>query len=398
MPRAAPLLFCGVLAIASTGCSMAAAGQAQAPMLAALADDDTGKASAVLDRALGVQAGQLPPKKHGFTGLMLAERGTVQIAAGLQHQATDDLRAADKMLDVEDMSLDDTMRHTGMPKGYRHGFHMGWFGALNYPYVPRLHERLMVSPLAMIAYLDLGDDGGARVEARRLDVMIDFATRTSPISRALETRAFSGILAGFAFEQAGELEAACREYRAAFAVADTDITSLVPGGKEPTVCGEPALSLDGKSHRTKPEASGGATVHGELLLVVGYGLVPHAEIMANAQVSSSSPPSADKFDLTGGDDAVERPRIVIDGVEKKGVETLQLADVVRADWDQAKREMGGCSTPLSWSTLPARFVIARVPVTPGMHHVELTVRNVTQKKDLLVPASGYAASSLFVLR
>lgn len=371
------------LALASTGCSMFHAGAAEGPMLSALQDDDTAAAARALDDGLGVDGGRLPAKMRSFTGLMLAERGTVKLAGGLYHQSSDDLRVADRMLDVEDMALDDRMRRTGMPQGLRHAFHMGWLGALNYPYVPRLHERLMVNPLAMIAYLDLGDDQGARVEARRLEAMLAFAERNDPTSASRQTRALSGILAGFAFERAGEMAEACHAYRDAMGVTTNDLTSLVPGGAQPSACAAAPFVGDGEGH---PLARA-TTAEGELLVVVGYGLAPRADM-------KSGDTKTQRYELAPGSDAVETPSIVVDGQPKVGVEVLDLAAVVRADWEEARYN----STPLSWANLPAHFYVARIPVTAGKHHVETTVRAATRKTDLLVPAGGWAATSALVLR
>ncbi|HEX7665047.1 MAG TPA: hypothetical protein VF407_11065, partial [Polyangiaceae bacterium] len=355
-----------VLALAANGCSLFHAGQAEGPMLAGLQNDDMAAASKALDDGLGVEGGKLPREMHSFSGLMLAERGTVDIAAGLHHQATDDLRVADRMLDVEDMALDDTMRHTGMPTNLRHAFHMGWLGALNYPYVPRLHERLMVNPLAMIAYLDLGDDQGARVEARRLEAMIAFAGRNDSTSQSKQTRGLSGILAGFAFERAGEMGEACRQYKEAMASTTFDLTSLVPGGSDPVACSQPSYLNHAWSQ--------GSTI-GEILVVVGFGLAPRADM-------NSADDRTHTYQLAQGSEAFETPVIVVDGDAKSGAEVLNLGGVVHADWEEA----GYNTTPLSWANLPAHFYLTRVTVAPGKHHVETTVRGATRKADLLVPA------------
>lgn len=341
------------------------AGMAQPPMLSALSSDDSAAAIRALDEGMGIANGAEPTKLHAFTGLLLADRGTVRLEAGLFHQATDDFRLADKLLDRKDMELDDIMRHTGMPRSMRHGFHMGWLAALNYPYVPRLHERLMLNALAMTAYLDLGDDANARVEARRLDVMIDFAKRTSPASAALRTRAFSGILAGFAFDRGGESDEALRAYREAVDQAPADVSPLV----------------------TQIPAAPRA----EILIVIAYGIVPHPN-------TDSASPEHPIYELTAAGDGEETPEIVVDGKPRSGIEVLDLTDVVKSDWDQAAKEMGGNGTPLSWAALPSRFVLARVPVAGGRHHVKLAVRGATSEKDLLAPPGSYAMTSLVVMR
>ena len=343
---------------------MMSAGLAQKPMLDALASDDATEAANVLDDAMHTPHGELPAKLHAFTGLLLADRGAVMLSANLPRQATDDFGVADKLLDLKDMELDDIMRKTAMPRTMRHGFHMGWLAALNYPYVPRLHERLMVNALSMLAYLDLGDDANARVEARRLEVMVDFARRTSPYSQAVRTRAFSGILAGFAFDRGDQTDDAMRSYEEARLAATTDVSPLT--GPIP-----PAP-------------------RGEILIVIAYGLVPRPN-------PDSASPEHPIYELMSGVEDSTPAFIGIDGEEKKGIEVLNLAEVVREDWDEATKEMGGNGTPLSWAALPSRYVALRVPVDAGKHRVKLSARGVTRETDLLVPPASYAATSLFVM-
>jgi hypothetical protein len=157
---------------------------------------------------------------------------------------------------------------------------------------------------------------------------------------------------------------------------------LVPGGKEPAACSAPSFVGDGRGHAPADRTAGG-----ELLVVVGYGLVPRAD-------SSSTKEHSQQTELTSGSETIETPVVVVDGTSKDGVDVLDLGAVVHADWEEA----GYNTTPLSWANLPAHVWVARIPVAAGKHQVVMTVRGATRKVDLLVPAGGWAATSAFVLR
>lgn len=51
----------------------------------------------------------------------------------------------------------------------------------------------------------------------------------------------------------------------------------------------------------------------------------------------------------------------------------------------------------SWSTLPARIAFARVPLAPGTHHVDVSVRGVRQRKPVTMQPGGWAVLNLTVL-
>ncbi len=390
MMRATPLLALALL----SGCTLVTAGQVQSPMRDAVASNDLAEADLVLTDALGARDGKLS-EHHSFTNLLLAERGVIRLSADHYKESAIDLGLADKGFDVQDMSDDDLMREFPMSRTSRHAVHMGWVGAPYSPYSPRLHERLMLNGLGMLDYLDSGDAENARVESRRLDVMATFADRLSPQSPSGRTRAFTGILAGFAFDHGGDAASACRAYREAQAVADVDLASLVPGGNDPIAC-----ASDGDTAKKNSAGDAGAS---ELLVVIAYGLVPHAEIPPGQKQETISMGGGRMAlpriaQLVGGSDDAEAPSIEVDGKVRPGVAVLNLAVVVRADFVQATREIGGNTTPFSWSSLPAHFVIDRIAVKPGTHHVRLAVRDATKTLDLQVAPGSFAATSLIVLR
>jgi hypothetical protein len=127
-------------------------------------------------------------------------------------------------------------------------------------------------------------------------------------------------------------------------------------------------------------------------------LVAHEQLPVQPPAAKNAPPQAHWSDLVAGDDADETPIIEVDATPHAGVAVLDLASVVQDDYTQANHEVGGNTTPLSWSSLPAHFVIARVPVSPGSHRVRLAVRGTEKTFDVTVAPGGFAASSLVVLR
>jgi hypothetical protein len=392
------ILKCGIFGyflVFSSGCSLLNAGEVQAPVLDALTDHDPKSADSLLSDALGPPIGKLPDRQHNYTGWLLAQRGVVRLSSESYADSAADLGLADKMFDIQDMREDDFLRGI-TPRITRHANHMGWLGAINAAYTPRLHERLMINGLAMLDYLDLGDSENARVEARRLDVMSIFADRLSPQSSSRRTRAFTGILAGFAFEQEGDDSAACDAYRKAEAASEVDLSALVPGGKDPIACSDDAEEVS----REELASNGNSS---DVLVVVAYGLVPHAELPHEPPktitlYTGQTVQLPQYAQLVGGNDSAEAPSIEVDGKLRIGVSVLNLAGVVQDDFAQATKEIGGNTTPLSWSSLPARFVVDRVSVSPGTHHVRLVVRGETKNVDVVTHAGGFAATSLVVLR
>ncbi len=186
-----------------------------------------------INRELAVKRDdQLPNDLHGDDALMVLNRAAVQQAAGAIANSQRDYEAADKALDFLDLShatVDELGRWLYSDSAGR--------------YVAPAHEKVLLNALNMLNYLEQRDLSGAAVEARRLAVMSRYLqSREGGESEAMKLGA---LLAGFAFERSGNLDEARIWYERAGA----------PG---------PA---------TGPSAESGD--RSELLLVVGWGRVPH---------------------------------------------------------------------------------------------------------------------------
>jgi hypothetical protein len=205
----------------------------------------------------------VPADVQGDNALLLLDRASVQQARREFDLSRRDFQVADKAVDVLDLSQNasDTLAK------YIFSDAAGRYAAPAY-------EKLLINAFNMMNYLELGDLSGARVEARRLSVtrqfLLDKGGRGDSPMFALGAR-----LAGFTLEKSGEVDEALRYYDEA----------LAAGGASPSLDGAVArLSSRGnvRSPRlaeaaARGKAAGAAEGEGEaeLLVVVGYGRVPH---------------------------------------------------------------------------------------------------------------------------
>lgn len=83
------------------------------------------------------------------------------------------------------------------------------------PYTPSRMERLMVPYLAAVDFLQLGDLGGAAVEARRIEALLDRYDEGTARDEIPESSRFLHYLAATIFDAAGDRNAAAVAYRRA---------------------------------------------------------------------------------------------------------------------------------------------------------------------------------------
>lgn len=163
------------------------------------------KALVEVNAALGVdRMDQMPKEKEADTPLLLLERATILQAMGKFKQSARDFQLADKWLDVLDLT-GDTL---GSISKYL-------FSDDAKIYKSPPHEKLLLNTLNMVNYLALGDASGAKVEARRLVINQKYLDGEGEAERSM--LALSSYLAGYAFEVAGDGQAAMRHYGDALA-------------------------------------------------------------------------------------------------------------------------------------------------------------------------------------
>lgn len=193
--RGAPaLLLCAVALLA--GCATYSEQLRRAH--GAAADGDWRAAEKRLDDALGVDSrAELPEQWGSQSALLTLERGVVLQAEQAWRASARDLSAAESHLEIIDLKLDTAGKI---------GSYIYSDSAQKYRAPPI--ERTSLNAVNMLNYLALGDLPGAAVEARRYQVMRDYleSLENHPHGR------FGAYLAGFVFEHLGEPARALRYY------------------------------------------------------------------------------------------------------------------------------------------------------------------------------------------
>jgi uncharacterized protein len=131
--------------------------------------------------------------------LLLLERSTVALATLDYDLVIGDLNVADPLLEILDLSPANA-EQVGQ---YLWSDDVGLYRAPAY-------EKLMVNLVKLACYLTLGDLSGARVEARRLDVLVSYYDGTELADHPVLATAYH--LAGLAMELSGEDDRALRFY------------------------------------------------------------------------------------------------------------------------------------------------------------------------------------------
>jgi hypothetical protein len=359
MPSTLARLFFAAGAAASlAGCSGGFSDRTR-EMRTALDAGDPRRAIAHLNRELGVKAdAERPRRLVGEQALLLLDRATLQQSLAQLANSKGDYEAADKAIDMLDLShgaSDDIGRWVFSDSAGR--------------YVAPPHEKLLVNVLNLVNYLETGDLSGARVEARRMSVTARYLKDRDPRERRPSAALGVGsMLAGFAYEKSGNEEEAQRYYADANAVE----------------WGARAGSDDA-----------------ELLVVVGWGRVPHriaehvpvglALTRASSALAESDREAASKLGAQGLVTWVnyptlapevpldEVPTVTVDGVGVPLDATLDVAAEVRSEWRRIEGDVMAAAITRT---------VARVLVGKAIEGVA----NTSDKKE--VKAVGFLLSLL----
>ncbi len=215
-------------------------------------------ALAKVDKALGVDKPEDLPEPGGEdTNLLLLERATILQALGRYKLSSRDFQVADKKLDVLDLT-NDTAGDIGK--------YLFSDDATVYKAPP--HEKLLINTMNMINYLVTGNAQGAKIEARRFTVNRKYLDGEGEKGKAM--LALGSYLAGFAFEVAGESDAAMRHYGDAFQAGSlpgleraAKQLSLLTGAKDQRLKGSLANPI-GAAKR----------IEAQLLIITQAGMAP----------------------------------------------------------------------------------------------------------------------------
>jgi tetratricopeptide (TPR) repeat protein len=246
-------------------------------MRTALDEGRPREAIAAIDEELDVGSpAELPKALDGDNALLVLDRASIQQSLAEFARSEADYQAADKAIDMLDISHNaaDTLGK------YVFSDDVGRYQAPPY-------EKLLINTLNMVNYLEQGDLDGARVEARRLAVIHTYFKDTlkdagSPVL------GLGGFLAGLTYERSGEIDEALRWYDTAlaypgFSSLRESVRALLPLGayRSPRLRAlEAELPLRDESGAgaptsSSPNANANARADGEIVILVGYGRVPH---------------------------------------------------------------------------------------------------------------------------
>lgn len=388
-----------------------------------------------INGVLGVSsATELPARLGADRALTVLERGVLQQSLERFRESARDLSAAEKEIEVIELTTDP----------------VGTIGRYVYsdsaqPYKALAAERLALNPINLLNYLELGDIEGAAVEARRFQVMREYLETQG---RELGPELLLGsYLAGFVFERLGERDRALRYYEETLERRRLD--SLTTPARRLSLPGSyRGPQLTALLERLPP--SQGEPDTGEILVVVGVGRVPHKEPermpvgLAVGLAGAYATGDVDWLKYGAGKvivypelkdtpSVLGTPRATVDGKPLELEELVDLGALIRAEYEQLKpmivaaalsrlatrgavaegvRAAGKQESALlgdilsiltegalvaldrpdtrSWTTLPQRFFVARVPAAPGPHTVEISFDGgATRRTEAAIDARGY---------
>jgi hypothetical protein len=388
-----------------------------------------------LNKVLGVASdGDLPESWGADGALAVLERGVLQQALQRYKEGARDLSAAEQKLEILDLSRDP----------------VGQIGHYVYsdsaqPYKAPSTERLALNPVNLLNYLALGDLEGAAVEARRFQVMREFLG--SEDKEAGAQAVLGTYLSGFVFEQLGEGDRALRYYEETLEQRPLDQLS----GPVHRLAGtNPYRGPRLREVLERPAPAG--DTGSELLVVLCLGRVPHkvpARMPVGAAIGIAGTFITGDLDwlkygatkvvvypeLVPTLSTLGRPVVRVDGREVALEELVDLAALVSAEYEGMKplilaaalsrlavraavaegaRAAGHQDSDLlgdvlsllvegllvaadrpdtrSWTMLPARVLVARVPVEPAVHAVDVLVEgNPPASRQVDVAPGRYAA-------
>jgi hypothetical protein len=205
-------------------------------------------------------AKSLPENQGADTPLLLLERATILQSMGEYELSSRDFQTADQKLEVLDLT-DDTAGDIGK--------YIWSDDAVVYR--PPPHEKLLVNVMNLLNYLARGEIGGAKVEARRLNINAKYLRDRDGEARGM--LALGSYLAGYAFEQDRDYPIAMRHYADAWEAGGVPtLSDAIQDLHARTGVGDPRvekLTAEGR------EAPGNLDDTGDVLVIVQSGMAPY---------------------------------------------------------------------------------------------------------------------------
>jgi hypothetical protein len=419
--------------------------------LAALDRGSPREAVAALNQELGVARMEDPPVLKGDNALLLLDRATVLQSVDRFDLSARDFGAADKSIDLLDMS------RSGADELGKY-----LFSDSVGPYKAPPYEKLLINTINMMNYLAQRDVAGAKVEARRLAVMQKYVREHEEDSGLVGLGSW---LSGFTFEKGGDTSEALGYYDDALKYAAyrslRDPLRVLTQGRPRS---RNIDALIGGGGALPPVSETGEA---ELVVIVGFGRIPQkvpvrlpiglAVTMTAGALSAGDAAQANALAAKGlvtwvnypalrpGQGGYATPTFFLDDqpqpleeaidVEAHVVEawhrkestiivaaiTRMIARLVAGEVAQGVTEAAGgrnagalgllaglattatlaaFDTPdtRGWSTLPARIAISRRRVPAGHHVIRLGARGSEKVAEVNLDRGGWAVVPLMVLR
>lgn len=408
----------------------------QVAMMATSAGDYSAAISE-LNTFLGVgSSGEVPSRWGADAALATLERAVLLQSLQQYRDSARSFSAAEKELELLDLSID--------PIGAL-GSYVYSDSARKYKAPPS--ERLALNALNLLNFIALGDLEGAAVEARRFQVMRDYLESEKIAEHGVAV--LGSYLAGFVFERRGEGDRSLRYYEEALAAGPLD--SL----RQPAVRLAQHFPYRGpRLEALLASAAAAAGTRSEVLVLLAIGRVSHkvperipigaaigiagahftgdadwlargvAKVVVYPElVSTPSRLGNPSVQINGSEIALE-PLIDIDAVVRREYEEIKpqiiaaaltrlatraaIAEGVRAAGSQESSLLGALLGVLvegtlvaldrpdtrSWTMLPGRVLVARIPVEPGRHVIDVDfpgTPGAARQVSVDVPAEGFAA-------
>jgi hypothetical protein len=393
---------------------------------------------------LGVSSSdQVPSTLGGDKPLLLLDRGSLQQATTRFDASQRDFSTAEQKLELLDLSTNGLATL---------GSYLYSDSAKTYKTPPS--ERLAVNAVNLLNYLARGDLSGAAVEARRFQVMREYLSSVRAAAPGPDR--LGAYLSGFVFEQSGEGDRALRYYDEVWSQGGSP--SLV----EPVRRLARSWPYRGKnlSSVVGGAGAGSAARPAELLVVLSLGRAPHKipnRMPVGAAVGIAGAFLGDRDldilsysatkvlvypELVATPSSIGTPTVRVNGREVPVELVADIGSTVAAEYQAAKpkilaaaltrvaaraavsagtrvagnkeSEALGVALSLvveatmvaldkpdtrSWSMLPDRVMVARVPVAPGTVEVAVSYGGGGQRNvRVTVPNGGYGAVVLTEMR
>ena len=201
------VLLAAAVVLCSTGCASYTDRIKESQR--AVSEGDAERAIATYNRELGLddeaELDAPPPDLDDEKALLLLERATMLQAIGRYESASRDMITVDDRLEWLDIQSD-----TG--DAILNFVYSDDAGSYRAP----AHERLLLNTMNMINFLAQGNDSGARVEARRFDILQRFFLDDSSAEFIPDVLGLGNYLAGAAFEAGRDYTSAARFYTMAY--------------------------------------------------------------------------------------------------------------------------------------------------------------------------------------